>query len=322
MATTFMAGAIQGATSGANILAALDQFEKVRINTVVPLFSRDAALDISEGLTDPSSTYLIDSIHAAVRSHVILMSNTKNRNERHADLAARDTYANVKVKAANLSTFRAQLLFQDIKALSTDGNLKWMQPHMLAAMTGGMRAGAVLGLPLTFKFYQISGLRQTASPLLSIPANVAPGFDPATQADDAIIAGLTFLEAPISGGYRMVVDNTTYTKDDNWVYNRMETLYTADSIVYDFRTRLENTLVGARNTDWTAVSISNLCISLLEGYRKQLLLGVTSDAPNGYKQLSVQLSGNTVTISVTIVLVEGIDFVLSTITLTRNVSAA
>jgi len=185
-----------------------------------------------------------------------------------------------------------------------------------------MRAGAVLGLPLTFKFFNVSGIRQTNSALLSLPANVVIDFDPAVDYDDAIGASLTFLEAPTSGGFRMVADNTTYSKDDNWVYNRMETLHTADSVVFDFRTRLENILVGSRNTDFTATSITALCASLLEGYKKQNLLGSTTDAPNGYSGLSVQLNGNAVMISATIILVEGIDFVLSTITLKRNATAA
>jgi hypothetical protein len=322
LSKTFLAGGITGSTSAAAIVAALDEFEKVRMNTVVPLFSRDAAVDIAENKTDASSNYLIDSIHAAVKSHCTLMSNTRNRSERHCVLAARDSYANVKTKVANLSSFRAQLVFQDVRALSTDGELKWMQPHALAALTAGMRSGAQIGLPLTFKFFNISGLRHTTSVLEEIPEDVVIDFEPRTQYDDAIDSGLTFLESPASGGFRMVVDNTTYTKDDNWVYNRMATLHAADVVAYDFRTRLENAIVGSRNTDWTAVSIRSLCENLLTGYRGQGLLGSTSEAPNGFSNLSVNLNGNTVVINVSVILVEGIDFVLSTITLKRNADAA
>jgi hypothetical protein len=321
-AKVFLAGGIVGATSAAALVAALDEFEKVRINTVVPLFSRDASQDIAEGKTDESSTYLIDSIHAAVKSHCTLMSNTKNRSERHCVLAFRGSYADAKDKAAALSSFRCQLVFQDVKALSTDGQSKWMQPHALAAEVAGMRSGAVIGLPLTFKFFNISGLRHTTSQLDEVPEDVVIDFEPRTQYDDAIDAGLTFLENPASGGFRCVVDNTTYTKDDNWVYNRMATLHASDVVVYDFRTRLENAIIGSRNTDWTEVSIRALCESLLTGYRGQGLLGSTADAPNGFSNLSVILSGNTVVIDATVILVEGIDFVLSTITLKRNVSAA
>lgn len=322
LSKTFLSGGIVGATSAAAIVAALDEFEKLRINTVVPLFSRDAALDIAEDKTDASSTYLIDSIHAAIKSHCALMSNTKNRSERHCVLAYRGSYKDAKTKAANLSSFRSQLVFQDVRASSTDGQIKWMQPHMLAALVAGMRSGAVVGLPLTFKFFNISGLRHTTSQLDEVPEDVVIDFEPRTQYDDAIDAGLTFLEQPPAGGFRMVVDNTTYTKDDNWVYNRMATLHAADVVAYDFRTRLENIIVGARNTDFTVVGIRSLCESLLTGYRGQGLLGGTADAPNGYSNLSVQLNGNTVLIDVSVVLVEGIDFVLSTITLKRNTSAA
>lgn len=321
-AKTFLSGGIVGATSAASILAALDEFEKLRINTVVPLFSRDASLDIAEDKTDPSSTYLIDSIHAAVKSHCALMSNTKNRSERHCVLAYRGSYSDVKTKAAVLSSFRTQLVFQDVRALSTDGQIKWMQPHMLAALVAGMRSGAAVGLPLTFKFFNISGLRHTISKLDEVPEDVVLDFEPRTQYDNAIDSGLTFLEQPASGGFRMVVDNTTYTKDDNWVYNRMATLHAADVVAYDFRTRLENSIIGARNTDVTAVGIRSLCESLLTGYKNQGLLGGTADAPNGFSGLSVQVNGNTVLIDVTVILVEGIDFVLSTITLKRNTSAA
>jgi hypothetical protein len=319
---TFLAGGIIGATSGADIIAALDEFEKIRVNTVVPLFSRDSSLDIIEGKTDSSSTYLIDSIHAAVKSHCTLMSNTKNKSERHCVLAYRGSYADTKVKASNLSSFRAQLVFQDVNALSTSGDLNWMQPHALAALVAGMRSGATIGLPLTFKFFNISGLRHTTSALDEVPEDVVIDFEPRTQYDDAIDSGLTFLENPPSGGFRMVVDNTTYSKDDNWVYNRMATLHTADVVAYDFRTRLENAIVGSRNTDFTATSIRSLCESLLTGYKGQGYLGSTATAPNGYSNLSVQLNGNTVTIDATLILVEGIDFVLSTLNLKRNTSAA
>lgn len=319
---TFLAGGIIGATSSMSILAALDEFEKVRINTVVPLFSRDASQDIVESITDASSTYLIDSVHAAVKSHCILMSNTKNRSERHCVLAYRGSYADAKVKAATLSSFRAQLVIQDVKALSTNGSSVWMQPHMLATLVGGMRSGAVVGLPLTFKFFNVTGIRQTVNPLASVPTDVVIDFEPRTQYDDAIDAGITFLEAPASGGFRMVVDNTTYSKDDNWVYNRMATLHAADVVVYDFRTRLENSIVGSRNTDWTATGIKSLCESLLTGYKNQGLLGSTTEAPNGFKDLTVTVSGNTVSIDVTIILVEGIDFVLATVNLQRSSAVA
>lgn len=318
----FLANGSKGATSAAAITAALDQFAKVRINSVVPLFSRDAEADVAEGFTDEASSYMIDAIHAAVKSHCILMSNTKNRSERHCMLAIRSSFADVKVKSGNLGSARAQLVFQDVRAALSDGQVKWHQPHVLAAGVAGMRSGAEVGLPLTFKFMNISGLRHTASPLRALPSEVVVDFDPRTQADEGIIAGVTFLEAPQSGGFRLVLDNTTYNKDDNWLLNRGSVAHAADVIAFDFRRRMEQIIVGQRNSDFTAASIRSIAESLMAGYSDQRLTAKTEDAPNGFKQLSVRLEGNVVRISVTLVLAEGIDFVLSEFTLTRNVSAA
>ena len=81
----------------------------------------------------------------------------------------------------------------------------------------------------------MSGIRQTAQAMSTPEQDIVVDFDPDTQYDDAIMAGLTFLEAPRTGGFRVVVDNTTYGIDDNWVYNRANVLYAADIVSYNFR---------------------------------------------------------------------------------------
>jgi hypothetical protein len=322
MDKSYLTGGSVGGTQASAIIAALDEFQKVRINSVVPLFSRDAALDIAEGLTDKSSTYMIDAIHSAVKSHCMLMSNTINRSERHCVLAFRGDYSVCKEKAASLSNARAQLFIQDVLVTGSDGVIGWQQPHILAAIHAGMRAGAEVGLPLTFKYYNVSGIRQTASNLKAAPKDIVIGFEPRTMYADAIDSGISFIEVPSQGGFRLVVDNTTYRKDDNWVMNRGATLHAADVVVFDFRQRMEDAVVGQKNTVWTATSVRGFAENLLINYAAQGLLGRTADAPNGFKNLSVSLSGNQVNINATIILVEGIDFVLSEFTLTRNVATA
>jgi len=78
----FLAGGTRGATTNARVQSAIDGLEKVRGNFAVTLFSRDATDDIAEGLTSSSSTYEIDDINAARRSHVLLMSTVKRRRNR------------------------------------------------------------------------------------------------------------------------------------------------------------------------------------------------------------------------------------------------
>lgn len=316
LSATYLAGGAVGATNTAAIVNALTAFQKVRVNAVVPLFSRDSDEDVADQQTDSGSSYTIAGIHQAVKTHCSLMRTTKARSERQGYLSIKDTYANCKAAAQTLADASSQLLIQDIKQNDSDGNIKWFQPWALSCLVAGARGGSPVGLPMTNKYLNCSGIRQTAQALSTADADIVEDFDPDTQYEDAIRNGLTFLEHPQSGGFRVVVDNTTYGRDGNWVYNRAHVLYAADVLEYDFRTQLQNIYVGVKNTV-SAAEIAQTCESILGTYLSQGITVSTADAKQGFKQLQVQLNGNTVNVNVTVKLVEGIDFVLSTINLQR-----
>jgi hypothetical protein len=313
---TFLAGGAVGATLTADITSALAKFEKIRVNSIVPLFSRDATADIADNMTASGSTYTIDGIHQAVKTHLSLMSTTKKKSERQGYLSVKDSYVNSKAKAMNLAYSRIQLAIQDTRNIDAQGVIKWFQPWSGAALLAGARGGSPVGNPLTFKFFNVAGIRHTAQAMSTAEQDIVIDFDPDTQFDDAIQAGITFWEAPQTGGFRVVVDNTTYGKDGNWVYNRGHVQYAADVVAFDFRTQLENIYVGLKNTV-SAAEIKSTCEAILATYLAQGITVSTSDAKNGFKQLVVQMNGNVVNISVVVKLVEGIDFVLADITLQR-----
>jgi hypothetical protein len=214
-----------------------------------------------------------------------------------------------------------QMTIQDVRQVDSDGVIKWFQPWAGAAMLAGARGGSPVGLPMTFKFFNMAGIRQTGQDMSVDDQDIVQDFDPDTQYDDAIQNGVTFWEAPQTGGFRLVVDNTTYGKDANWVYNRAHVLYAADVLAFDFRNQLENIYIGLKNTV-SAAEIKGTCESILGTYLAQGITVSTSDAKNGYKGLVVQLNGNTINISVVVKLVEGIDFILADITLQRAQSSA
>jgi hypothetical protein len=174
---------------------------------------------------------------------------------------------------------------------------------------------------MTNKYLNCSGIRQTGQALSVADANIVEDFDPDTEYEDAIRNGITFLEHPQSGGFRVVVDNTTYGRDGNWVYNRAHVLYAADVLEYDFRTQLQNIYVGVKNTV-SAAEVAQTCESILGTYLAQGLTVSTPDAKQGFKQLVVNINGNTINVNVTAKLVEGIDFVLTTLNLQRASSTA
>jgi hypothetical protein len=174
---------------------------------------------------------------------------------------------------------------------------------------------------MTFKFMNVSGIRHTAQAMSTPEQNIVIDFDPDSQYDDAIQNGLTFLEAPQTGGFRVVVDNTTYGRDGNWVYNRGNVLYAADVLAFDFRNQLEAIYVGVKNTV-QAAEVKSTCESILATYLAQGITVSTTDAPNGFKNLVVRIEGNTIYVNVIVKLVEGIDFILADITLQRASSQA
>ena len=317
----FLAGGTEGASTSADMVAALAKFEKFHVNSIVPLFSRDASADIADGLTDPASTYTIDGVHQAVKTHISLMKTTKKRSERQGYLSFKGSYEISKEKAGDLADARLQLMIQDIRQSDASGTVKWFQPYAFAALMAGARGGAPVGLPMTFKFLNCSGIRQTGQSMLTAEADIVLDFDPDVQYDDAIISGITFMEAPRTGGFRVVLDNTTYGVDDNFVFNRANVLYAADVIAYNFRNTLEQRYIGAKNTV-RAAEVKATAESVMATFLAQGITVSTPDAPQGFKNMSVRIEGNTIYISVTIKIVEGIDFILSEITIQRATQTA
>ena len=318
---TALSGGALGATSTSSLAAALSAFERIRVNSVVPLFSRDASADISDSLTDASSSYTIAGIHQAVKTHAQLMSTTKNRSERQGYLSIKESYATSLDTAALLADARMQLCIQDTKNNDSQGSLKWFQPWALSCLLAGARAGSPVGTPMTFKYMNCSGIRHTAQPMSTAEQDIVIDFNPNAQYEQAIAGGITFVENPQSGGIRFVVDNTSYQKDGNWVFNRGNVLYAADVLAFNFRDQLEKIYIGSKNTV-KASEVKSVAASILATFLAQGITVSTPDSPNGYKGLTVAINGNVINISVTAVLVEGIDFILNDISITRVQSAA
>lgn len=316
-----LSGGVTGATSPSSIVDGLTAFTGVRLNAVVPLFSRDATADIADFLTDIGSTYTIDAVHQAVKTHLSLMSGTAYKSERQGYLSYKASFNDCMIKSNTLADPRIQLLIQDTKNIDAQGNILWFQPWSLACMFAGARSGAPIGTPMTFKYFNCSGIRQTAQAMTTAEVDIVNDFNPSTQYEIAIKNGITFLDAPQSGGFRCVVDNTTYGKDGNWVYNRGNVLYASDILMYDFRNQLENIYVGSKN-NVKVTEVKSVCETILNTYLSQGITVSTADAPNGFKGLTVKLEGNTIFVTVTVKLVEGIDFVLITTTVQRAAAQA
>lgn len=308
----FLSGGSRGGSSNSSFQAGFDALLKERCNIVVPLVSSDATADIASGVTDSTSTYTITSIHAQADAHCRTASNTQNRSERNGYVAIKDTLANSILASKALNSEYISMAIQDVRSLDETGTVTWQDPWMFAVIAAGMQAGSEIGTPLTHKYMNVVGIRHAS-------------FDPKVQYNQAIAAGILFAQQPDAGGTRIVVGNTTYQKDQSFVFNRISVFEICNYVAYDSRIQLENAFVGRSRASGTslAVAIQTFFRGILSGYTRQGLLA--PDALNkglGFRDVTVVVNGGVVTLSAIITPAPGIDFVLTNLTISQVSDAA
>jgi len=278
-ASKFLSSGLKGSTKAADIANAIPALEGIKVNFVIPLFSRDASEDIADGLTDSASTYTIDAINALVKSHVLAMSTPKMKRNRVAMLSKQASYSTVKAAAASLSNFRVNMFFQKSSQVNSVGNVVEYQPWHTACIAAGMQS-AGFNKSLTNKFANVISFKDPA------------GFDSGNPGDveDAIDAGLFFMQQETAGN-KWVVDQTTYGFDTNFVYNSLQAVYMADVLAIQLSESLEKFAVGQSLADVTSAGIIAFISKKMEEYRKLKIIGASDDAPLGYKNVSVVING-------------------------------
>lgn len=325
LAQTFLAGGTLGASTTANFNSGFVAFESKRVNTIIPLVSQDASDDLAEDptYTDPSSSYDVESIHVIARNHCRLMSNTQNRSERNCYLGYRGTFQQCKDESNNIASEFASMAIQDAQVISGNGELAYFQPHITACLAASLQAGSEIGEPITYKFVAANGIRFRKKQ--GIVATGSENFNSENLGDknQAIDEGLLIFEAPSSGGIRVVVGNTTYQRDANFVFNRISVLESAHYVAYNLRQQLESIYIGTKAKTGTAESIRNSVIAIMKQFLDaDIIVGDDTNSGLGWKNLSVVLNGNTATIDITITPVVGIDFILAKIFLDNIRSTA
>lgn len=293
----FLSGGDTGSTSSANIISALTAAEAINVNFVLPLFSRDAADDITDSLTDSASTYSIDSIHAATKNHVLKMSTAKIKRHRQGALSYWGTYAESKTKAGTAANARLTMTMQRSSQVDSAGATTSFLPWHTSAIAVGMQTAgfykAIIG-----KFANV------------ITFEDPTGFDSGNpgQIEDAIESGLLFLEKLITGNV-WTSDQTTYGRDTNFVYNSMQAMYTGDLVSLDLTAAFQRAFVGQSLADVSAATGISFIASKMDAYRKQKLIAPSADAPLGFKDPKVTITAPVMRVSVGIKLATAILFV-------------
>lgn len=278
-ASQFLAGGLKGATTAADIANSIPALEGIKVNFVIPLFSRNHQEDIADGLTDSASTYTIDAINALVKSHVLAMSTPKMKRNRIAMLSKQASYSAVKAAAASLTNFRATMFFQPSSQVNSIGNVTEYQPWHTACIAAGMQSAGFYK-SLTNKFANVISFKDPT------------GFDSGNPGDveDAIDAGLFFMQQETAGN-KWVVDQTTYGFDTNFVYNSLQAVYMADVLAIQLSDSLQKFIVGQSLADVTSAGVVAFISKKMEEYRKLKIIGASDDAPLGYKNVVVTING-------------------------------
>jgi hypothetical protein len=306
----FLAGGTRGATAGADIVNSLIQAAGVQVNIIVPLFSQDATADILAGDTDPASTYTINAINAATKSHCIEFSTPSLKHNRTCMLSYNNTYANCKAQAQSLGNYRCSLTMQQVVQVNTQAVITTYLPWYASCIAAGMQTGG---------FYK--AIVNKAANVISYIDPV--GFDSGDPGDvqDALEAGLLFLSADTAREY-WVSDQTTYGLDSNFVYNSIQAVYCSDILALDLAQNFFVAFVGKSLADVDAATGLAYLAQLMAGYRSLKLIAGSSDAPLGWKNASIQIQGPVMAVQVEIKLATSIYFIPISINISEIQSTA
>ena len=307
----FLAGGARGATLAADVINAINQLAGISVNIIVPLFSRDATADIQDGLTDSSSTYTINALNAAVKSHCLQYSTPKLKKNRMAVLSYwNNSYDEAKATAQDLATYRCALSFQKVSQVDSNGNIVSFLPWYAACVAAGMQCGG---------FY-----KSITNKLANIISFVDPsGFDAGSPGDveDALDAGLLILQESTAGN-RWISDQTTYGYDTNFVYNSIQAVYCSDILALDLADAFQKAFVGKSLADVDAATAKSFLAQKMDGYKKIKLIAASDDAPLGFKNEKVDINAPTMEVSVEVKLATAIYFVPINLSFSQVQSAA
>lgn len=296
---------IRGISSNTNWQDGYDALLQTRGNHVVALIAEDLA-NLGQGST---ATWL--SVAAQLAAHVNAASGIE-RNERGGYIGFEGTRDAFITEARRLNNQDVQIFSERHSLPDIDGTVVEMPEWSAACLAAGMRAGAELGTPLTFKSPRTSGVTRDTS------------WTPRNRSDvNALLgAGCMFTETLESGVTRWVRDLTTIQTTEAETSLDGNTRDVVRFVAYDLRTYVENTFTGTRLRNSrdgrppTIASIRDLVSARLASYVDQDLLVHSQDPDDatkivpGWDRLRVTLSGSVLRINARIFPVTGVTFEL------------
>ena len=318
-AAVSLAGGTRGSSSNTDWVNGFTAMRGTRVNQNIPLVYSNAVGATLPGSPPPipatqtqgtnSDTYTHASILAAAVAHAKLVSSTVGRNECQAWAGIEGTKAEF-IAAAFASNSEHLVLFgqKAKRARSTDGVLTFMPEWATACIAAGMRAGAALGEPLTWKFANCFGVSSHSS------------WSEQSNDDCELLAlnGCSYINTIPGRGYRFDKVITTFTKMDNDAYTEESIVQIWKAVSYALRSAIQDIFIGRGGSLLLISTVPAVVARVLGPYRDQgaitdsVVNGVTT---NAWRNVTYALNGDQLAINVTISPTPGINFGLITLVL-------
>ena len=190
----------------------------------------------------------------------------------------------------------------------TAGQVIFFPEWATACIAAGMRAGAPLGEPLTWKFANVSGVssdsswsEQSNSDVVSIELN-----------------GGTVLNTVRGKGFRFDKVITTFTRAANDAYTEETIVQIWKLIAFNLRQALQDAFVGRGGSVQRVSTVPAVVATTMQPIKDAGAITdsiVNGTRINAWRKVNWNLSGDQLTVSVTVSPTPGINFVLTTIVL-------
>lgn len=300
----FFIGGTRGISSNTDFQNGFDRLIQERGNHIVPLIAQDLT---NEG---NGSTATFDSVLAQLKTHVQNAATTA-KNEQGGYIGFKGTLANWLAACAAANNADIQVFSQRFAFLNVAGTLTTQDEWSSAVAAAGMRAGAEVGQPLTYKVINTLVAENDAS---WSPTSI-------TDVNSIIQGGGMFAEVTQAGAVRWVRDLTSYLLDDNIAFIDGNTRDAVRFVAYDLREFLENRFTGTKATPATVASVREAVVQKMAEYLTNEIIVESLDPETqttllpGFRSLRVFLEGNVATVRVEIFPVTGVVFIPIDLTL-------
>jgi hypothetical protein len=246
---------------------------------------------------------------AAFAAYAKQASSTAGQNEVQGWVGYQATLTNLITQANLQNSPHIELFGQKAQRVrQSDGSVVFFPEWSSACVAAGMRAGAPLGEPLTWKYVNVLGLSSDASWSEQNNSNVVT----------LELNGVCVINTVSGRGFRFDKVITTYTQADNDAYTEETIVQIWKLVSYNLRQALQDAFVGRGGSQQRASTVPAVVARVMQPLKDQQVITnsvVNGQTLNAWRSVNWSLSGDILTVQVTVTPTPGINYVLTTIVL-------